>query len=254
MLAQLRDDSSELYPSDGEDVEEAESEEDISYYAEGDHNDAGIEKSVAEDLMKEFALNKEDALQQSITEKESEEIMEEKTSQLMLPDDPNNPAEGRIPSAMRARPKIPRTPIPNQKLEQVRKENQEILRNAVHVQKNPQSNKKKPVERVKEEERFVQENVRKKMIRSEAKSRTIEEIKFGKEGQVKKKEEGVKREGAGEVKGTPRKSVAEEKRKEKLFPAIEAKGVKGHSVQQTSKARPMTKNAPRTVKSTKKKP
>lgn len=250
MLAQLRDDSSELYPSDGEDIEEAESEEDISYYAEADHNDAGVEKSVAEDLMKEFALNKEDALQQSITEIESEALAEERTSQLMPPDDSNGAAEGRIPSAMRARPKIPRTPIPGQKLEQARRENQELLRNAAHAQKNPQSCKKK-AERVKEEERVVQENARKKVIRSEAKNRTPD---FGKEGHAKKKEEGLRREGAGEAKGTPRKSLAEEKKREKLFPAIEAKAGKGHAVQQTAKARPATKNAPRTVKPTKKKP
>lgn len=247
MLEQLRDDSSKFYPSDAEDIEEAESEEDISYYAEDDRNEG--EKSAAEDFMKEFSLNREETIQQSITEKATNEVVEERNSQLMIPDDPNALAEGRIPSAMRARPKIPRTPIPNHKLEQVKKENQEILRNAAHVQKNPQTNKKKPIERVKEDssQRLMQENVRKKMIRSEAKNRNPEDQKFTKEA-IKKKEV------ENEVKGTPRKSAIEDKKKEKLFPAIETKPNKNYALQPVTKIRPGTKNAPRTIKPTKKKP
>ena len=55
--------------------------------------------------------------------------------------------DGRIPSAMKARPKIPRTPIPLDKLEQVKKQNEEILRNAVYIQKNEGANKKKQIAR-----------------------------------------------------------------------------------------------------------
>jgi len=189
MLEQLNDESSVLYPSDREDAEEAESEEDISYYADGDHNEMVMEKSAVEDFIKQLSLNKEDVMQQSITEKVDEELIEERNSQLLFPNDSDNFAESRIPSAMRARPKIPRTPIPTQKLDQVKKENQEILKNAIYIQKNPQSNKKKQMEKVKGEEPqyLMQEDVRKKMIRSEAKSRTAEEHKLGK-NTIKKKE------------------------------------------------------------------
>ncbi len=49
----------------------------------------------------------------------------------------------RVPSAMQSRPKIPRTPIPSEKLEQVKKENAMIRQNAVHVYVNESANLKK---------------------------------------------------------------------------------------------------------------
>jgi hypothetical protein len=65
-------------------------------------------------------------------------------------------SEARIPTAMKSRPKIPRTPIPEERLRQVRKENEEFKKNAMHIYVNEEANLKKQrmlIEPIKGEER-----------------------------------------------------------------------------------------------------
>eukprot|EP01022_Parablepharisma_sp_SALTPOND_P008149 TRINITY_DN135286_c0_g1_i1.p2 TRINITY_DN135286_c0_g1~~TRINITY_DN135286_c0_g1_i1.p2 ORF type:complete len:389 (+),score=50.21 TRINITY_DN135286_c0_g1_i1:2241-3407(+) len=213
MLSQLEADSSEACPSDEEDAAGDESEEDISYYAEeGDDISPGGRGTMAageELLLSEFLATTEEALQQSKTISQQlagngpEEVVEERKDRPVtpingLPD--NRPSiDSRIPSAMRARPKIPRTPIPMEKLEQAKRENEELYKNAMHIHKNEFANKKKQLnkhgnDRVdegqkmgmhssKEEEPLphpiITEATRQKVIRSEAKNR--EERKWARE-------------------------------------------------------------------------
>ena len=64
--------------------------------------------------------------------------------------------ESRIPTAMKSRPKIPRTPIPEDKLIQIRKENEEFKKNAMHIYVKEEANLKKQkmlLEAIKGEER-----------------------------------------------------------------------------------------------------
>lgn len=51
--------------------------------------------------------------------------------------------EERVPTAMQSRPKIPRTPLPEDKLKQAQRENQLLKNNAIHVYVNQQANVKK---------------------------------------------------------------------------------------------------------------
>ena len=224
MLGQLENEAAEQCSSDEEDAAADESEEDISYYAEdGDETIAGPKGTVAageELLLSEFLATTEDALQQSKTISQQmasngpEEIVEppEKKDRPVTPINgllDNRPMiDSRIPSAMRARPKIPRTPIPMDKLEQAKKANEELFKNAMYIQKNENANKKKQLSRlpgeevkptvVKEEEPLahpiIPEATRQKMIRSEAKNRgedrkLVKEVKKeGHYGSLKKKE------------------------------------------------------------------
>lgn len=48
-----------------------------------------------------------------------------------------------VPLEMESRPKIPRTPIPEEKLEKVKKENERIRKNSMHVYINEEANIKK---------------------------------------------------------------------------------------------------------------
>ena len=179
MLKQLRDNSSDLPQSDEDDCEDAESEEDIAYYAE---DDISLERNAEEDFDIE---PQENTLQQSVTGNMLNDHQDKMASPM---GEENNTVNNRIPSAMKARPKIPRTPIPEQKLEEVKKENEEIINNNNLVQKSPQNNKKKTIEKIKEIEsqRTIQESENRKMIKSEATERVIEEEKITKEYSIKK--------------------------------------------------------------------
>jgi hypothetical protein len=48
-----------------------------------------------------------------------------------------------VPREMESRPKIPRTPIPEETLVRVKKENEELKKNAMHVYRNEEANVKK---------------------------------------------------------------------------------------------------------------
>ncbi len=149
MLGQLQasDEEQPDYGSDEEEKPGDETEDDISYCPEDEEEDKemsgkGIQTG-EELLLGEFLASTEDALQQSRII--SQQMASRKVSPTNLGADrpvtpvsgaaknPMPPVDIRVPSAMRARPKIPRTPIPVERLEQVRKENTEILHNAVHV-------------------------------------------------------------------------------------------------------------------------
>jgi len=112
-----------------------------------------------------------------------------------LPENRGISMDTRIPSAMRARPKIPRTPIPLDRLEQARRANEDLLMNGYYVQKNESASKKKqvfkPMPKESEEKQMypkeedplshplISDAARQKVIRSEAKSR--EDRKAGKD-------------------------------------------------------------------------
>eukprot|EP00826_Nyctotherus_ovalis_P032248 TRINITY_DN2600_c0_g2_i4.p1 TRINITY_DN2600_c0_g2~~TRINITY_DN2600_c0_g2_i4.p1 ORF type:complete len:255 (-),score=63.09 TRINITY_DN2600_c0_g2_i4:177-941(-) len=51
--------------------------------------------------------------------------------------------EERVPTAMQPRPRIPRTPIPEDRLKQVQRENEKLKKNAMHVYVNEEANVKK---------------------------------------------------------------------------------------------------------------
>ncbi len=196
MMDQLMSDATELCASEGEAPEAGDEDEDISYYAEAtDEARDGDAPKGEELLLGEFLATTEEALQQSKTisqhfadpEAEEEHVTkEEKGSKADRPVTPimtgggqeNAPLiDSRVPSAMRARPKIPRTPIPVDKLQ---KANEELLKVAYYVQKNEGSNKKKPQPqksgRVESDEELKQEP-RPKPVRSEAKTRGEERKK-----------------------------------------------------------------------------
>ena len=48
-----------------------------------------------------------------------------------------------LPSAMKSRPKIPRTPINEELLSMIRRENESIIAGSTHIRKNEDPNKKK---------------------------------------------------------------------------------------------------------------
>ena len=156
-------------PSDEEDRGADETDDEISYYEEDAEEDKEINANglpKGEDLLLgEFLASTDDAMQQSktIAEKlirswekylsqagENQEIKEGKQNRPTTPigAGEENPikkaaaADARIPSAMRARPKIPRTPIPVDKMEQAKKESEELFKNVLYV-RNENSNKKK---------------------------------------------------------------------------------------------------------------
>jgi len=220
MLGQLENDTSDSYPSDEEDNGGEESEEDISYYAEetDDLTSSNGKTGVVageELLLSEFLASTEEALQQSKTISQQMAISgpEEITEPEEKKDRPVTPINGlpenrpvidsRIPSAMRARPKIPRTPIPIDRLEQAKKANEEFMKQATHIHINEHANKKKAARNTPEEissgnkntqpqlnslsgqskedepivHPMISEATRQKVIRSEAKNRTGEENK-----------------------------------------------------------------------------
>lgn len=55
----------------------------------------------------------------------------------------NNFEDRNLPSAMKSRPKIPRTPINEELLGMIRKENEAIIQNSGHIHRNEDANKKK---------------------------------------------------------------------------------------------------------------
>ena len=134
-----------------------------------------------------------------VKQNKSAEISEEENKEKDRPITPVHgftkaPIDSRIPSAMRAKPKIPRTPIPIEKLEQVKKGNEEFFKKAIYIQKSDQEIKKKSTLRINQEEvpmsskdddflaqHSVSESTRKKSIKTEAKNRIPEEKKVLKE-------------------------------------------------------------------------
>ena len=61
---------------------------------------------------------------------------------MIVPLEKANDEDG-VPREMESRPKIPRTPIPEETLEKVKKENEELKKNAMHVYNNEEANVKK---------------------------------------------------------------------------------------------------------------
>ncbi len=77
-------------------------------------------------------------------QQQAKEIVEPPSDSNRLPTPIAKPEEAeRVPIAMQSRPKIPRTPIPTEKLEQVKKENEVLRQYAVHVYVNENANIKK---------------------------------------------------------------------------------------------------------------
>ena len=221
MLEQLKTDDAEPCLSEEEDVIENDSDEDISYYA--DEADEAKEPNVptGEDLLlSEFLATTEDALQQSKTilqqlaNQVQEEIIydnvEKKEQRPITPI--NGMAENRVafdsrvPSAMRARPKIPRTPIPLDKLEQAHKTNEDLIKNGAVVvpPRNEGSNKKKQTQKLHPEAKFSKEEeipahpiitdaARQKVIRSEAKNRGVEDKKHAMYGKKDVSHHGIQK-------------------------------------------------------------
>ena len=179
ILDQLASPDEDLYASDEEENPNDETEDDISYYADDDPgHDFEHDGLTGEHLLLgQFLASTADALLQSRAvsqqlasqNKESQEPSQSSVSRIlpllqngaeeskerrpatpvMGPADPDSQRrldDARIPSAMKARPKIPRTPIPLDRLEQIKRQNEELLRNAVHIQKNEGANKKKQIQ------------------------------------------------------------------------------------------------------------
>lgn len=201
VLSQLDSDNIEPCVSDEEESAE-ESEDDISYYAEETDNAPYGGKSIliaGEELLSEFQAQSknENAFQQSKVSgrKQSEveyEINEEIKDRPVTPvyGFTKTPIDCRIPSAMRAKPKIPRTPIPQEKLEEIKKADEEFFKQAVYVPKNEQKVKKpgkihleelQATEAREEVHKIIPESVRKKEIKTEARARVPEEKKYAKE-------------------------------------------------------------------------
>jgi len=61
---------------------------------------------------------------------------------MIVPLEKVNDEDG-VPREMESRPKIPRTPIPEETLERVKKENEELKKNAMHIYTNEEANLKK---------------------------------------------------------------------------------------------------------------
>lgn len=176
ILKKLSEEPEDNMPSDEEECGADETDDEISYYEEDAEEDKEINANglpKGEDLLLgEFLASTDDAMQQSktIAEKlavkvsesagENQEIKEGKQNRPTTPigAGEENPikkaaaADARIPSAMRARPKIPRTPIPVDKIEQAKKESEELFKNVLYV-RNENSNKKKQLAKHHESER-----------------------------------------------------------------------------------------------------
>lgn len=192
VLSQLESDSTEPYVSDEEESAE-ESEDDISYYVEESDNAPYGGKSVlaaGEELLSEFLAAGQSALQHAkVTPQTQYDTQEELKDRPITPvyGFTKTPIDSRIPSAMRAKPKIPRTPIPKEKLEEVKRADDEFFRKAIFVQKNEQKPKnqqnssKVPSNEAKEELQIIPESVRKKEIKTEARARVPEEKKYAKD-------------------------------------------------------------------------
>jgi len=151
VLSQLENDNTEPCVSDEEESAE-ESEDNISYYAEETDNAPYRGKSMliaGEELLAEFIISRDNIFQQSKIS--SRKLSEgEDNSQEENKDRPTTPVHGftkapidpRIPSGMRAKPKIPRTPIPQEKLEEIKKADEEFFKKAIIVPSNKPKVKK----------------------------------------------------------------------------------------------------------------
>jgi hypothetical protein len=210
VLSQLDNDNTEPCVSDEEESAE-ESEDDISYYAEETDNAPYGEKSVliaGEELLSEFMIYRDNAFQQSkvSSRKPSEvnyDIQEENKDRPITPvyGFTKTPIDPRVPSAMRAKPKIPRTPIPQEKLEEIKKADEEFFKQAIYIPRNANEQKPKkggkvtheeqPISEVKQElHHAIPETVRKK---DEVKTRMPEEKKFPKDIKKESQYASVKR-------------------------------------------------------------
>eukprot|EP00826_Nyctotherus_ovalis_P043117 TRINITY_DN4510_c0_g1_i13.p1 TRINITY_DN4510_c0_g1~~TRINITY_DN4510_c0_g1_i13.p1 ORF type:complete len:242 (+),score=95.72 TRINITY_DN4510_c0_g1_i13:1852-2577(+) len=192
VLSQLENDNTEPCVSDEEEPAE-ESEDDISYYAEESDNALYGGKSVlvaGEELLSEFLAGGQAAFQQSKVSPQTQyDTQEELKDRPITPvyGFTKTPIDNRIPSAMRAKPKIPRTPIPKEKLEEVKRADDEFFRKAIFVQRNDQkprnqqNSSRAPSSEMKEELQTIPESVRKKETKTEARARAPEEKKYAKE-------------------------------------------------------------------------
>jgi len=137
ILNQLNSDQAEECVSDdNEDVLDYEDDENYETENEEEVDEEIINSGVAvgEQLLQEFA--------------EGDIIPPEYSSPAKSLNKTNNIANvsttsRNLPSAMRSRPKIPRTPISQEMLNIIRKENESILKSATHIYRNEAANKKK---------------------------------------------------------------------------------------------------------------
>ena len=137
ILAQLESEDAEECLSDNNE-DQVDLEEDDGYKTENEEEiDEDIRNAghaIGEELLQEFA--------------EGEGIPSEYMSpqvNLYKSSVSSSSAARNLPSAMKSRPRIPRTPMSKEIFNLIKKENEVILKNATHIYKNENANKKKNV-------------------------------------------------------------------------------------------------------------
>lgn len=171
VLSQLNTDTEEPQFSD-EDPTAEESEDDISCYEEeSDKVVYEAKGAMGEELLaSEFLANIEEAVEQSKTISQIWPDVKEEEKRPITPIRGSvGTIDSRIPSAMRSKPKIPRTPILEDKIPS-KKDEENSKKNEVKESVRKVDNNKKEME-----------NLKQKQNRSEVKNRVIEERKGIKE-------------------------------------------------------------------------